>query len=224
VSAGGLACPQPRSRRNNIHRRSLLAPPPRSFLGVGAPEALLVGVVALVVFGPKGLAEAARSVGQALRAFQPTIREVVEVSQDLKGTLEKELGLDELRSAASTTTAAAASAQRAAAQAVAGGGGIGEGASAGRRKEEGLAEQEEQGAPAGEADPDIERKRAESARLAWGDAAAPTAPAPAAAAAVVSSSSSSAPVAAGPSLASMSVEDLEAELARRRGGGGGGSA
>lgn len=27
--------------------------------------------------------------GQALRAFQPTIREVVEVSQDLKGTLEK---------------------------------------------------------------------------------------------------------------------------------------
>lgn len=28
-----------------------------SFLGVGAPEAFLVGVVALVVFGPQGLAE-----------------------------------------------------------------------------------------------------------------------------------------------------------------------
>lgn len=28
-----------------------------SFFGVGAPEALLVGVVALVVFGPRGLAE-----------------------------------------------------------------------------------------------------------------------------------------------------------------------
>eukprot|EP00955_Chlamydomonas_euryale_P074061 361927-Chlamydomonas_euryale.AAC.13 len=28
-----------------------------SFLGVGAPEALLVGIVALVVFGPKGLAD-----------------------------------------------------------------------------------------------------------------------------------------------------------------------
>lgn len=28
-----------------------------SFLGVGAPEAILVGVVALVVFGPKGLAD-----------------------------------------------------------------------------------------------------------------------------------------------------------------------
>ncbi|GFH17988.1 uncharacterized protein HaLaN_14720 [Haematococcus lacustris] len=71
----------------------------RSFLGVGAPEALLVGVVALVVFGPKGLAEAAKSVGQTLRAFQPTIREVVEVSQDIKGTLEKELGLNEIREA-----------------------------------------------------------------------------------------------------------------------------
>lgn len=130
----------------------------RSFLGVGAPEALLVAVVALVVFGPKGLADvsggassssrrgaaaaprarrlskaaararalhttacsrsapaqssprthslrpslrsaprlllvarpqAAKSLGQTLRAFQPTIREVVEVSQEIKGTLEQ---------------------------------------------------------------------------------------------------------------------------------------
>jgi len=28
-----------------------------SFLGVGAPEAFVIGVVALLVFGPKGLAE-----------------------------------------------------------------------------------------------------------------------------------------------------------------------
>lgn len=28
-----------------------------AFFGVGAPEAVLVGVVALVVFGPKGLAQ-----------------------------------------------------------------------------------------------------------------------------------------------------------------------
>jgi hypothetical protein len=28
-----------------------------SFLGVGAPEAILVGIVALLVFGPKGLAD-----------------------------------------------------------------------------------------------------------------------------------------------------------------------
>lgn len=74
-----------------------------SFFGVGAPEAVLVGVVALVVFGPKGLADAAKSLGQTLKAFQPTIKEVVEVSNDLKGTLEKELGLDDLKAAARST-------------------------------------------------------------------------------------------------------------------------
>jgi len=125
-----------------------------SFLGIGAPEAILVGIVALVVFGPKGLAEvsrgylegldrmreshgelpsdalhiyigsrirtvlsvflhaekhtlilpappqAAKSVGSTLRSFQPTIKEVVSVGQDLKSTLDKELGLDDLREAA----------------------------------------------------------------------------------------------------------------------------
>ncbi len=105
-----------------------LQPAQMSFLGVGAPEAILVGIVALVVFGPKGLAEvwvsegegvitlrflriraewatltrclfavplttctsqAAKSLGQTLRAFQPTIKEVVGVGQELKGSLEK---------------------------------------------------------------------------------------------------------------------------------------
>jgi hypothetical protein len=33
--------------------------------------------------------QAAKSLGQTLRAFQPTIREVVEVSQEIKGTLEQ---------------------------------------------------------------------------------------------------------------------------------------
>ena len=59
-----------------------------SFLGVGAPEAILVGVVALVVFGPKGLAQAAKGLGNTLRAFAPTIRELTSVSQELKSTLE----------------------------------------------------------------------------------------------------------------------------------------
>lgn len=35
------------------------------------------------------LLQAAKSVGQTLRAFQPTIKEVVEVSQEIKGTLEQ---------------------------------------------------------------------------------------------------------------------------------------
>eukprot|EP00898_Chlorokybus_atmophyticus_P008025 jgi/Chlat1/8223/Chrsp76S07639 len=68
-----------------------------SFFGVGAPEALVIGVVALLVFGPKGLAEAARSLGKTLRAFQPAIRELQEVSRDFRGTIEREIGMDEYR-------------------------------------------------------------------------------------------------------------------------------
>ncbi|KAF7096576.1 hypothetical protein CFC21_098498 [Triticum aestivum] len=75
-----------RRRRNGIYA---------SLFGVGAPEALVIGVVALLVFGPKGLAEAARSLGKTLRAFQPTIRELQDVSRDFKNTLEREIGLDE---------------------------------------------------------------------------------------------------------------------------------
>ncbi|KAJ0542160.1 putative sec-independent protein translocase protein TatA/B/E [Helianthus annuus] len=68
-----------------------------SLFGVGAPEALVIGVVALLVFGPKGLAEVAKNLGKTLRAFQPTIRELQEVSREFKTTLEKEIGLDELQ-------------------------------------------------------------------------------------------------------------------------------
>jgi Sec-independent protein translocase protein TatA len=104
-----------------------------AFLGVGAPEAVLVGVVALIVFGPKGLAEvrsspsdcgelstfyrtgqkmhlrwgsvvvrmltqAVKGLGSTLKAFQPTIREIVSVSSDLKNSLEEQIGLDDIRS------------------------------------------------------------------------------------------------------------------------------
>ncbi|KAH8949845.1 hypothetical protein BDL97_10G053000 [Sphagnum fallax] len=68
-----------------------------SLLGVGAPEALVIGVVALLVFGPKGLAEVARTLGKSLRSFQPAIRELQQVSKEFKSTLEQEIGLDELR-------------------------------------------------------------------------------------------------------------------------------
>lgn len=40
-----------------VRHPTLLQVTVASVFGVGAPEALLVGVVALVVFGPKGLAE-----------------------------------------------------------------------------------------------------------------------------------------------------------------------
>ncbi|XP_058076100.1 sec-independent protein translocase protein TATB, chloroplastic isoform X2 [Magnolia sinica] len=74
-----------------------------SLFGVGAPEALVIGVVALLVFGPKGLAEVARNLGQTLRAFQPTIRELQEVSRDFKSTLEREIGLDEVATSIKST-------------------------------------------------------------------------------------------------------------------------
>ncbi|CAA6673333.1 unnamed protein product [Spirodela intermedia] len=64
-----------------------------SLFGVGAPEALVIGVVALLVFGPK----VAKNLGQTLRAFQPTIKELQEVSREFKSTLEREIGLDEVQ-------------------------------------------------------------------------------------------------------------------------------
>ncbi|KAM7494470.1 hypothetical protein LguiB_029079 [Lonicera macranthoides] len=69
-----------------------------SLFGVGAPEVLVIGVVALLVFGPKGLAEVARNLGKTLREFQPTIRELQEVSNEFKSTLEREIGLDDIKS------------------------------------------------------------------------------------------------------------------------------
>ncbi|KAL3521549.1 hypothetical protein ACH5RR_019698 [Cinchona calisaya] len=74
-----------------------------SLFGVGAPEALVIGVVALLVFGPKGLAEVARNLGKTLRAFQPTIKELQEVSREFKSTLEKEIGLDDIQSSTKST-------------------------------------------------------------------------------------------------------------------------
>lgn len=73
-----------------------------SLFGVGAPEVLVIGVVALLVFGPKGLAEVARNLGKTLRAFQPTIRELQEVSREFKSTLEREIGLDEVTSSSNS--------------------------------------------------------------------------------------------------------------------------
>ncbi|QDZ25715.1 TatB-like sec-independent protein translocon protein [Chloropicon primus] len=68
-----------------------------SLFGVGTPEVLVIGVVALLVFGPKGLADAAKSLGKTLRTFQPTIQELKEVSEEFKTTLEDEIGLDEFK-------------------------------------------------------------------------------------------------------------------------------
>ena len=45
-----------------------------------------------------GCVQAVKSLGSTLKAFQPTIREIVSVSSDLKNTLEEQIGLDDIRS------------------------------------------------------------------------------------------------------------------------------
>jgi TatA/E family protein of Tat protein translocase len=62
--------------KRSVSRRATRGFVTASLLGVGAPEALVIGVVALLVFGPKGLAEVARNVGKTLKTFQPTIKEL----------------------------------------------------------------------------------------------------------------------------------------------------
>ncbi|XP_043715469.1 sec-independent protein translocase protein TATB, chloroplastic [Telopea speciosissima] len=91
----GLSVTQ-KSLKIGVNRRSRGKLVYASLFGVGAPEALVIGVVALLVFGPKGLAEVARNLGKTLRAFQPTIKELQEVSREFKSTLEREIGLDDI--------------------------------------------------------------------------------------------------------------------------------
>lgn len=120
----------------------------QAIFGVGAPEAILVGVVALVLFGPKGLAQAAKSLGQVVKSVAPTLRELTDISSDLKSTIEDEIGLKEIRdelestlSPLSTSSSTSSSTSR----------------SGAKPRQAALEE-----------DPDIEAKRAASMKAAWG--------------------------------------------------------
>eukprot|EP00746_Dinoflagellata_sp_MGD_P107409 gnl/MRDRNA2_/MRDRNA2_45381_c0_seq2.p1 gnl/MRDRNA2_/MRDRNA2_45381_c0~~gnl/MRDRNA2_/MRDRNA2_45381_c0_seq2.p1 ORF type:complete len:323 (+),score=50.20 gnl/MRDRNA2_/MRDRNA2_45381_c0_seq2:151-1119(+) len=59
-----------------------------SLFGVGGPEAIVIFVVALSVFGPQGLAAAAKQLGSTLKGLQPTIREIQEVSKEFQGQIQ----------------------------------------------------------------------------------------------------------------------------------------
>ncbi len=41
--------------------------------------------------------QAAKSLGKTVRAFQPTLREIVSASSDIRSSLEESIGLDEIR-------------------------------------------------------------------------------------------------------------------------------
>ncbi len=58
--------------------------------GIGMPELLLILAVALIVIGPKKLPDLAKSLGKALGEFK-------RATNDLKQSIEKDTGLDEVR-------------------------------------------------------------------------------------------------------------------------------
>ena len=132
-----------------------------------------------------------------MKGFAPTIRELAGVSNELKQTLEQEIGLDEIRRASSSNRLEPDE----------------QGSNKPAEKE--LKEVSEEMAQ--ELDPDIARRRAESARMAWGNTSNSSQPSnesqeleknPVGAAA--------APKVKFGEMDGMSIEELEAELARRR--------
>merc|ERR1719359_1965801 len=67
-----------------------------SLLGVGAPEVLVVGVVALIVFGPKGLASAVKSFGLIFESLKPTIRDIESINTKLMSSIKEDIGINDL--------------------------------------------------------------------------------------------------------------------------------
>lgn len=154
-------------------------------------------MVSLVLFGPKGLAQAAKSIGETLRAFAPTIRELTQVSSELKSTLEEEIGLNDLREEFQRPIVPSPRPPKALASQSAD-------EATPSSSVESLSDLTATMKPVDESmavaiDPEIERKRREAEQMAWGG-----------------QSPTQAPTEAAPDLAAMSVEELEAELARRK--------
>lgn len=58
------------------------------FGSLGMPELLIIGFVALIVFGPRKLPELGRSLGKSLQEFR-------RASNELKHTLNEEISLEE---------------------------------------------------------------------------------------------------------------------------------
>ena len=60
------------------------------FGSLGVPELLLIFAVVLIVFGPRRIPEIGRTLGKALAEFR-------KATDDLKGTIEREVRLEELK-------------------------------------------------------------------------------------------------------------------------------
>ena len=86
-------------------------------MSIGPLEIVIVLVLALLVFGPKQLPQAGRSLGHALREFRKATQsartelgldEVAEGVKDLKSSMSVDLGLSDIKSSMSIDLKAAA--------------------------------------------------------------------------------------------------------------------
>lgn len=164
--------------------------------------------------------QAAKSLGTSLRGFAPTIRELAGVSNELKQTLEQEIGLDEIRRewrdgslppllqqrSNSFQEQETSSSNRLEPDA----------ASSGQPTKAELKEVTDEMAQ--QVDPDIARRRAESAQMAWGDTANSSAPSNSSQEVnkAPKTDAPAAPKVSDSKMEGMSIAELEAELARRR--------
>ena len=75
------------------------------FLGIGPMELLLIILLAIIIFGPKDIVKAGKSLGKSLSQFirSDTWKSINQTSQELKNLpnrLMREAGLDELEKTA----------------------------------------------------------------------------------------------------------------------------
>src|ERR1043166_4383324 len=68
------------------------------FGSLGIQELLLIFVVVLIIFGPRRIPEIGRTLGKALAEFR-------KATDDLKGTIEREVRLEELKQVSSQVVA-----------------------------------------------------------------------------------------------------------------------
>ena len=92
-----------------------------NIFGIGLPEAIVILVIALLIFGPKKLPEIGSSLGKAIRSFQDASKEfeseLKRESEQLKAQQTREISQSSAtdstsESNASTTTANSANANR----------------------------------------------------------------------------------------------------------------
>ena len=141
-----------------------------------------------------------KSLGDTVKTFAPTIREIADVSTELKSTLEDNIGLKDLRDELQRPSVPTPRPAKPTARSSDDDEDMAESSSAGAT--ESLSElssgMQVDDVLAKAMDPEIERRRAESAKLAWGG------------------QSPSESAAAAPSLGNLSIDELEKELARRK--------